>query len=71
MSKQTKSTKQSNITRDYSLMSNMRNHIRVYGFASVVDNIVATCEDGLVQWNERLVKAKKLRKVLGGNYGRN
>ncbi len=59
------------ICRDYSLMSSINNHIHVYGFASAVDNLVAACEDKVVRWKERVVKAKKLRKTLGSNWGRN
>ena len=59
------------IAKDWSLIGQMNNHIHVFGFASIVDNLIAACEDKLSQWNERLEKAKKLRKTLGDNYGQN
>ncbi len=72
MSKPKKKLNESDdITRDYGLMGQISAHIHVYGFASAVDNLVAACEDNMDKWKERLEKAKKLRKVLGNNYGRN
>lgn len=59
------------IARDHSLMRQISVHIGVYGFTSAVDNLVAACEDNVDRWNERLEKAKKLRKSLGSNWGRN
>ncbi len=59
------------ITRDHSLMHAINGHIQVYGFVSAVDNLVAACEDKVIRWQERLGKAKKLRKTLGSNWGRN
>jgi len=69
--KKTSTLNNDDIPHDYSLMNNLQNHMQVYGFASAIDNVVAACEDKLIQWNQRLAKAKKLRKTLGENYGRN
>lgn len=71
MAKAKKKTEQDDIVRDHSLMLQINNHIHIYGFASAVDNLVAACEDKLIQWTERLEKARKLRKALGNNWGRN
>ena len=71
MSKSKNTSKQDDIARDYSLMLQITTHAHTFGFASVIDNVVAACEDKLIQWNQRLDKAKKLRKVLGNDYGRN
>ena len=59
------------VVRDHSLMNQTKIHIDVYGFASAVDNLVVTCEDNMDKWKERLEKAKRLRKSLGSNWGRN
>lgn len=72
MSKSKKKLDESDdITRDYSLMNQTSIHIGVYGFTSAVDNLIATCEDNVDRWKDRLEKAKKLRKSLGSNWGRN
>ena len=71
MSKTKKKSDEPEITRDYSLMNQIRVHIGVYGFTSAVDNLVTTCEDNVDRWKERLEKAKKLRKSLGSDWGRN
>ena len=59
------------ITRDYSLMNSINNHIHVFGFASAVDNLFAACEDKVARWNQRLAKAKKIRDIHGKPTGRN
>ncbi len=66
-----KTPKRDDIALDWSLVRVMQNHMHVFGFASVVDNLIATCDDKLEQWEQRREKAKKLRKALGDNYGRN
>ena len=66
-----KADKEKDIAKDWNLIGQINNHIHVFGFASAIDNLVAACEDKISQWNERLKKAKKLRKVLGDNYGQN
>ena len=72
MSKAKKKTDEpDDIVRDHGLMSQINTHITVYGFTSAVDNLVAACEDKVDKWKERLEKAKKLRKSLGSDWGRN
>lgn len=66
-----KQTEKKDIARDWNLIKELDSHIHVFGFASVIDNLVAACEDKINLWRQRLEKAKKLRKTLGDNYGRN
>lgn len=73
MTKQTKKPQDQDddIARDHSLMSQINGHTHVFGFTSMFDNIVAACEDKVSQWQERLEKAKKIRKSLGDSFGKN
>ena len=59
------------IAKDQNLMNQMNSHMQVFGYTSVVDNIIATCEDNIIKWQQRLKKSKKLRASLGDNWGRN
>lgn len=63
--------KQDDIAKDWSLINQINQHVHIYGFASLIDNLIVGCEDKIAQWEERLKKAKRLRKTLGDNYGRN
>lgn len=71
MGKQKETPEIDDIAKDWALIGQIHNHIHVYGFASVLDNLVIACDDKVSRWEERLKKAKKLRKTLGDVYGRN
>ena len=69
--KKKEKVEQDDIVRDHSLMNQTKIHMDIYGFVSAVDNLVVTCEDNIKKWEERLKKARRMRKSLGDNWGSN